>query len=75
MSEESKKLSDLHLLVGQAKHAVPPEVFYEFVEMIFNESISHGISLTQPIQVSSPIEVIAWLHMLLCQCQDNEDNE
>jgi hypothetical protein len=68
VTEESKNLSDLHL--DGPGHLFPPDKFHRLVDTITIACVMQGIEPDTPVEVHTSIEVIAWLHALLCQCQD-----
>lgn len=79
MTEESNHLSDLRLAVGREwnpnHRPYRPEEFLELASVIMTECIKQGIGPISPVDVRDPMEVIAWLHWILCQCQDKTENE
>ncbi len=75
MTEESGHLSDLHLEVKKVRHELPPDAFRLISGMIAIACIEQGIPRDAPLGPMDPLHVIAWLHQLLCQCQDKDDTE
>ena len=66
MTEESNNLSDLHL----QPRLFPPNEFHNLVDVITLACVDRGIGPDTPVEVHTSIEIIVWLHALLCQCQD-----